>query len=52
MAKPIRATPELKGQEANNFIEKMIYIENTPISKKDKSLVDDLKANVKFFKVY
>jgi len=52
MAKPIRSTPELRGQEAENFIKRMVCIERASISKKDKELVEDLKVNAKFFKVY
>ena len=38
MAKPIRATPTLRGEEAEKFIKQMIKRENSPISNIDKVL--------------
>ena len=49
MAKPIQATPELRGKEANLFIEKMHKRENSPISKIDKQIVKRILKNWKTF---
>lgn len=38
MAKPIRATPELKGSDARNFLEKMEEVEESKITKKEVNL--------------
>ena len=35
MAKPIRATPELRGEEAKNFVKKIIQAEKTKLTKKE-----------------
>jgi len=51
MAKPIRATPELKGEDADNFLRKMILVENSPITNQDKELVRQIESNSQFFKV-
>jgi len=50
MAKPIRATPELKGEDADNFLRKMILVEKSPITKQDKELVKQIALNSQFFK--
>jgi len=52
MAKPIRSTPKLSGNDASDFIRKMICLERTKISNKDKELVEQVKKNSIFFKVY
>ena len=49
MAKPIRATPELRGEEANRFLRKMAEIERTGISEVDRKLAEAVKSNSKFF---
>ena len=43
MAKPIRATPELRGQEAKNFVEKMLHTEKTKITKKEIELAEAIE---------
>ncbi len=48
MAKPIRATPTLRGKEADEFLRKMRKRENAPIKKKAVKLVKELKE----FKLY
>ncbi len=48
MAKPIRATPTLRGKEAAEFLRKMRMREQAPISKKTVELVKELKE----FKLY
>lgn len=50
MAKPIRATPELKGLEADKFIKKMIIVEKSALSKVDRNLVKQIAINSAFFK--
>lgn len=49
MAKPIRATPALKGQEALKFIKKMHKTENSPISSADKIVLERLAAKRPYF---
>ena len=49
MAKPIRATPELRGEIADAFIKRMINVENSKISKADKILSKEIKENSKYF---
>ncbi len=49
MAKPIRATPELRGQEAVDFIKKMHAFDKSPISKVDKKIAAEIRKNEKFF---
>jgi len=51
MAKPIRATPELKGEEANEFLRKMINLERNRITDVDKQLLKDIEMNSQFFQV-
>ena len=52
MAKPIRSTPELKGEEADKFLKKMLQLEKTRISDVDKKLAQEIELNSKFFKSY
>ncbi len=52
MAKPIRATPTLKGEEARQFVEMMIKREKSPISKIDKTLYGQVNKNRKFFESF
>ncbi|HLC36827.1 MAG TPA: hypothetical protein VJK05_04450 [archaeon] len=47
MAKPIRATPVLRGKEADEFIRKMIEFEKSPISAVDKKIASRIKKNKK-----
>lgn len=49
MAKPIRATPELRGEEANEFLRKMAEVEKTGISEIDRKLAMAVKSNSRFF---
>ncbi|MBU4299663.1 MAG: hypothetical protein ABIF85_07650 [Nanoarchaeota archaeon] len=48
MAKPIRATPTLRGREAVEFLRKMREREQAPITKRDLELAKRLKE----FKLY
>ncbi|MFA5887375.1 MAG: hypothetical protein WC852_01550 [Candidatus Nanoarchaeia archaeon] len=45
MAKPIRATPTLRGEEAERFVKLMIKRETSVISKADKALYADIDKN-------
>ena len=52
MAKPIRATPQLKGEEVEKFVRLMIKIDKSKINKVDKNLVKQIKQNSPFFTVH
>ena len=41
MAKPIRATPTLRGEDAERFVKQMIKKETSAVSKADKVLYAD-----------
>ena len=47
MAKPIKDTPVLKGQDANNFLEASKKAETNKVSKTE---LDRIKKNFKKFK--
>ena len=49
MAKPIRATPTLTGQDAVNFLQNMKNKETSPPTKADKDMIALIKANQKQF---
>jgi hypothetical protein len=38
MAKPIKATPDLVGEEANKFLKKMLKVENSKITEREKQI--------------
>ncbi len=46
MAKPIRATPELRGANAKEFVRKMEARERSKITVKEISLADSIKEFV------
>jgi len=46
MAKPIKSTPELVGEEADNFLRKMIQVEESRITEKQKLLAKEIKRNM------
>lgn len=48
MAKPIRATPTLRGKDALKFLKRMRIEETRPITEKDLELAKRLKE----FKLY
>ena len=52
MAKPIRATPTLRGEEAERFVQEMIKRENSPISTIDKILYANVNKNRKYFESF
>lgn len=47
MAKPIKSTPELTGDEANKFLERMIKVENSKITAKQRCLREEMEQNMK-----
>ena len=51
MAKPIRATPELVGEEADKFLEKMLNVEESKITVKQKSLAKEIEKNMELLVV-
>lgn len=52
MAKPIRATPTLRGEEAERFVREMIKKENAPISPADRLLYAEVNRNRKYFESF
>ena len=52
MAKPIRATPTLRGEDAEKFVKQMIKRENSPLSKIDRMLYSDIAKNRKYFESF
>ncbi|MBX4196586.1 hypothetical protein KW805_03285 [Candidatus Pacearchaeota archaeon] len=44
MAKPIRATPELRSTEARKFLEKMEKMEKAKITSKDVALAKEIES--------
>ena len=52
MAKPIRATPTLRGEEARKFVQLMIKREKSPMSKIDRMLCNDINTNRKYFESF
>jgi len=51
MAKPIRATPELKGEEANKFLEKMLKVEESRITTRQKEFSREIEENMRLLLV-
>lgn len=49
MAKPIRATPELKGEEAVRFIERMHRLEKAPITAIDRDILARVRSKAAYF---
>ena len=52
MAKPIQATPALKGEEARKFVELMTKRENSPMSEIDKKLYADVEKHREYFESF
>ncbi|MBI4980559.1 hypothetical protein HZC30_03325 [Candidatus Woesearchaeota archaeon] len=52
MAKPIRATPTLRGEEAERFVREMVKRENSTISTIDKILYANVNKNRKYFESF
>jgi len=52
MAKPIRATPTLRGKEAKQFLELMAKRERSPLSDLDKNLYANVDKHRKYFESF
>ena len=48
MAKPIRATPTLRVEDAVKFVKAMVKRENTPPSKQEREFLLEFKKNFKY----
>lgn len=46
MAKPIKSTPVLNGEEANAFLKKMLEVERTRITLRQKQFAKEIKENM------
>lgn len=46
MAKPIKSTPELSGEDANKFLRKMISVERSRVTLKQKEFAQEIKNNM------
>jgi hypothetical protein len=51
MAKPIKSTPELSGEEANEFLSKMIKVEETRITPKQIEFSKEIEQNMKLLTI-
>ena len=52
MAKPIRATPTLRGEEAKQFVDSMLKREKSPMSNIDKKLYEEIARNRQYFESF
>lgn len=52
MAKPIRATPTLRGEEARKFLKLMAKRENSPMSEIDKKLYANVEKHREYFESF
>ena len=52
MAKPITATPALRGKEAKQFLERMVKREHSPLSDIDKRLYARVDKHKKYFESF
>jgi hypothetical protein len=46
MAKPIKATPELTGEEADKFLRRMIKVERTKITPEQRRFAIEIEKNM------
>jgi hypothetical protein len=46
MAKPIKSTPELTGEEADKFLKKMIKVEESRITQSQKDFAQEIERNM------
>lgn len=46
MAKPIKSTPELTGEEADNFLKKMLAVERSRVTVKQKQFAKEMQENM------
>ena len=51
MAKPIKSTQELTGEEANKFLEKMIFLDKSKITFKQKEFAKKIDQNMRLLQV-
>lgn len=51
MAKPIKATPQLTGQEADVFLRRMIKVETSRVTSKQKAFAEEIEKNMKLLLV-
>jgi len=51
MAKPIKSTPELSGEEANKFLERMLKVEESKITKKQIQFSKEIEQNMKLLTI-
>ena len=52
MAKPIRATPTLRGEKAKKFLKLMAKRENSPMSEIDKKLYANFEKHREYFESF
>jgi len=52
MAKPIRATPTLRGEEARKFLKLMDKRENSPMSETDRKLYASVEKHREYFESF
>lgn len=46
MAKPIKSTPELTGEEADKFLRRMITVERTKVTPEQKRFAREMERNM------
>lgn len=51
MAKPIKITPKLKGEDAKRFLKEMIIVESSRINLLDRRLAEEIKREKHLLKV-
>ncbi|MBI4452928.1 hypothetical protein HY637_05850 [Candidatus Woesearchaeota archaeon] len=52
MAKPIRETPTLRGEEARKFLKLMEKRENSPMSEVDRKLYANVEKHREYFESF
>ncbi len=51
MAKPIRSTPTLVGEEANKFVERMLKAEKSRVTSGERKFSKEMEENMKLLVV-
>ncbi len=51
MAKPIKSTPELSGEEANEFLKKMLKMEESKITREQIQFSKEIEQNMKLLTI-
>lgn len=51
MAKPIRSTPELEGHKADEFLKKMLKVEESRVTYQQKEFAKEIKKNMNLLQV-